>query len=131
VTPGGTCESPRPAPAPRAPARASRRGPPAAPPSAPRSSSPSAPAPRPSRVRPTPTRHSADQLAVQKFYCYATDACLAIADPARNPEGRVVFIIDVGDFGWKNFDLQGSKTLFGMMSVSAQTLGLSEQWHRA
>ena len=53
---------------------------------------------------------------MQKFYCYCSDAAIALADPALNPDGRVVFIIDVGRFGLKNFDLAGAKTLFGMMA---------------
>jgi hypothetical protein len=86
-------------------------GPPPPPPPAP---------PHPTPPRPAPPRPpSSDQLSVQRFYCYASDACLAIADPARNPQGRVVFILDVGDFGWRNFDVHGAKTLFCMMSVRA------------
>ena len=53
-----------------------------------------------------------------KFYCYASDVAIALGDPALNPEGRVVFILDVGEFGLRNFDLAGARTLFGMMSVS-------------
>ncbi|GBG00119.1 hypothetical protein Rsub_12730 [Raphidocelis subcapitata] len=60
---------------------------------------------------------TANQLEVQRFYCYASDVAIAMADPERNPEGRVVFILDVGEFGLRNFDLMGAKTLFGMMSA--------------
>ena len=66
-------------------------------------------------------------LEVQRFYCYASDACIAVADPVRNPEGRVVFIIDVGDFGMKNFDLLGAKTLVTMIHVRGGRLA---RWHR-
>ncbi|GBG00596.1 hypothetical protein Rsub_13386 [Raphidocelis subcapitata] len=56
-----------------------------------------------------------DPLEVMKFYCYASDVAIAMADPERNPEGRVVFILDVGEFGLKNFDLMGAKSLATMM----------------
>jgi hypothetical protein len=58
-------------------------------------------------------------VEIQKFYCYAADAAIANADLERNPEGRVVFILDVGDFGWKNFDVLGAKALLNMIHVRA------------
>jgi hypothetical protein len=54
---------------------------------------------------------------MMRFYCYAADACLAIADPGLNPKGRVVFILDMGDFGVKNFDLLGAKSIVTMIRV--------------
>lgn len=62
---------------------------------------------------------SSDMAEVQKLYCYSSDLCIAMADPVRNPGGKVVFILDVGTFGWKNFDLMGAKMIFNMIQVSA------------
>lgn len=56
-----------------------------------------------------------DQSELQRFYCYCSDAGIALADPVTNPDGKVVFILDVGDFGWRNFDLAGAKMLFKMV----------------
>ncbi len=66
----------------------------------------------------THTHVHSNAAEVEKFYCYCSDACIEVGDPVLNPEGRVVFILDVGEFGVKNFDLMGAKTICSMMSVS-------------
>jgi hypothetical protein len=71
----------------------------------------------PSTTNPKPTRSS--QLELQKFFCYSADAAIALADPRLNPGGKVVFILDVGGFGFRNWDLAGAKLLFRMIHVGA------------
>jgi hypothetical protein len=46
-----------------------------------------------------PNHNSPDQSEVQRFFCYSTDNAIALADPELNPEGRIIFLFDVGDFG--------------------------------
>jgi hypothetical protein len=91
---------------------------------------PHAPRPNPHAPRPHPSPHSpaapsprGNAEEVMRFYCYAADACLAIADPARNPQGHVVFILDVGDFGLRNFDLIGAKSVVTMIRVGGVGAG--------
>ena len=52
---------------------------------------------------------------MQRFFCFAADAAVALADRARNPEGRVVLVFLANGFGRKNFDVAGLAMLFGMV----------------
>ncbi|KAI8471339.1 MAG: CRAL-TRIO domain-containing protein [Monoraphidium minutum] len=57
-----------------------------------------------------------DQDEVQRFFCYCADAAIALADASgRGGGARIVLLMDVGAFGWKNFDVAGAKTLFRMI----------------
>lgn len=69
-------------------------------------------------LAPPPANTRPDLTEVMKFFCYSADAAIQLADPVLNPAGKLVFILDVCDFGFRNWDIAGAKMLFKMIHVS-------------